>query len=192
MRRYPIPAVIFAGGKSSRMGQDKALLPFGGYPTLSEFQYDKLTRYFARVYLSARSDKFTFTAPILYDRYPDSSPLVGIISLFEHLPTIDEVFVLSVDAPFVGQEVIDAIMAVEGAYDAIIAKSPHGIQPLCGRYRRTLLPHAKAQLHANQHKLTTLLTQSHTHFVPYESQEYFTNLNYPEEYTEALRAVSVP
>ncbi len=29
-----IPLVIFAGGKSSRMGKDKALLPFGGYSTL--------------------------------------------------------------------------------------------------------------------------------------------------------------
>jgi len=37
-------AIIFAGGKSSRMGRDKALLPFGGYDTLTEYQYRRLSQ----------------------------------------------------------------------------------------------------------------------------------------------------
>ena len=50
-----IPLIIFAGGKSSRMGEDKALLPFGGYPTLTQFQYIKLRKNFQNIYISAKN-----------------------------------------------------------------------------------------------------------------------------------------
>lgn len=39
-----IPCVIFAGGKSSRMGEDKALLPFGNFKTLTQYQLTRLQK----------------------------------------------------------------------------------------------------------------------------------------------------
>ena len=80
-------AVVFAGGKSSRMGHDKALLPFGGYDSLSQYQYEKLQKMFNTVYVSAKDDKFDFSPQLIEDKYEQSSPLVGLISIFE---TIDE------------------------------------------------------------------------------------------------------
>jgi len=58
-------AIIFAGGKSSRMGRDKALLPFGGYDTLTEYQYRRLSKIFNRVYISTKNDKFNFNGQFL-------------------------------------------------------------------------------------------------------------------------------
>ena len=55
-----VSAVIFAGGKSSRMGEDKSLLPFGTYTTLAEYQHAKLSKLFYKVYLSAKKNKFIF------------------------------------------------------------------------------------------------------------------------------------
>jgi len=72
--KHDMAAVIFAGGKSSRMGSDKALLPFGGYGSLSEFQYHKLSRTFKKVYLSAKEDKFDFAMEDIHDRYEESTP----------------------------------------------------------------------------------------------------------------------
>ena len=181
---YKLPAVIFAGGKSSRMGKDKALLPFAQYHSLSEFQYQKLNKLFDRVYLSAKEDKFNFECPILKDQYKESSPLVGIVSLFEILKD-EAVFILSVDAPLVDKEIIATLIKSYNdtpTFAAIIAKSPKGIEPLCGIYTRAILPLAKAYLHNNNHKLTKLLEESNSKFVPFQSIKPFTNLNTPEEY----------
>ena len=45
--------VILAGGKSSRMGQDKTLLPFGGFKTLTHYEVAKFSKVFEEVYVSS-------------------------------------------------------------------------------------------------------------------------------------------
>lgn len=182
-----IPAVLFAGGKSSRMQTDKALLPFGGYTTLAEYQHRKLTDLFEAVYLSAKTDKFPFSCKVIEDKEPLSAPLVGIISLFEALKC-DAVFILSVDAPFVSAEQIEMLIAAANpAYDAIIAQSPSGIQPLCGIYKKSILPLAYKHLEEKNYALHTLLSDATTHFVTFDDDAPFANLNHPHEYEEALR-----
>jgi molybdopterin-guanine dinucleotide biosynthesis protein A len=181
---YKLPAVIFAGGKSSRMGRDKALLPFANTPSLSQFQYQKLNKLFSIVYLSAKENKFDFTCEIITDKYEESSPLVGIVSIFETLD-VKAVFILSVDAPLVDKTIIDKLIEVytkDMHVSAVIAKSPKGLEPLCGIYTRSILPLAKEYLAINNHKLTLLLGNSNAKTVTFDSNQPFTNLNTPEEY----------
>ena len=183
-------AVIFAGGKSSRMGKDKALLPFGDYKSLSHFQFDKLQKLFTHVYLSAKNDKFDFEAPVIKDKYSEDSPLVGLLSIFESVD-VEEVFILSVDAPFVDASVISELMAEQKEpYDAIVAKSPSGLQPLCGLYRKSILPLVRKQYEKGNHKLTTLLSLAHTLTIDFKEDAPFTNLNHPKEYEEACLALA--
>jgi molybdopterin-guanine dinucleotide biosynthesis protein A len=180
-------AVIFAGGKSSRMGEDKALLPFGDYPTLTEFQQAKLSTLFDKVYISAKENKFDFDCMVIEDKYTENSPLVGIISIFETLK-VEEVFILSVDAPFVNRDTIEKILTHnERDRDAIIAQSPSGVQPLCGLYKKSILPLAYVQLEKGNHRLRDLLSLANTLFVKFDEDTSFTNLNHPEEYQKALR-----
>jgi len=187
---YPIPAVIFAGGKSSRMGEDKALLPFGAYTTLTEFQVKKLSDYFEPVYISAKTDKFDFECKVIEDTQKESSPLIGILSIFETLE-VDEVFILSVDAPFVDKEVIETIFKSRNdKSDIVVAKSPSGIQPLCGCYKKSMVPLAYTQLEKGNHKLLDLLALANTELVEFEDDKPFTNLNHPQEYQEALKGIS--
>ncbi len=185
---HNLPAVIFAGGKSTRMGTDKALLPFGEYPTLSEFQYHKLTLLFSEVYLSAKTDKFNFHAQVIKDKEEESSPLVALISIFETLDE-KEVFILSVDTPLVDKIVIETLLQ-EGQSspqaDAIIAQSPSGLQPLCGIYRRSILPLAKKHLAEHNHRLTDLLEAAQLSLVRFEEHEPFTNVNTQEQYQALL------
>jgi len=186
--KYNMTAIIFAGGKSSRMGKDKALLPFAGYNTLSEFQYNKLSSLFDNVYISSKEDKFDFEAAVIPDLYKESSPLVGIISLFETLDA-DELFILSVDAPFVDEKVIDLLLKHgDEKCDAIIAQSPSGVQPLCGIYRRSILPLAQENRVKGNHRLNAILKEVHTRFVIFEDDGAFINLNHPHEYESALKS----
>jgi len=180
-------AVIIAGGKSSRMGKDKALLPFAGYNSLAEYQYQKLQNLFQHVALSAKTDKFDFKCKVITDKYKASSPLVGILSMFESLPKVDSVFFLSVDAPFVDDVIIEKMMVqIDNTSDVIVAQSPSGVQPLCALYKRSILPLVEAQYKEGNHKLQTLLAKANTEYVLFKDDTPFTNLNHPKEYEKAL------
>jgi molybdopterin-guanine dinucleotide biosynthesis protein A len=170
------------------MGRDKALLPFADTPTLSQFQHEKLSKIFSTVYLSAKENKFDFICEVIIDTHKESSPLVGIVSIFETLD-IEAVFILSVDAPLVDETVMHKLIEVykeDTHVSAVIAKSPKGLEPLCGIYTRSMLPLAKEYLAANNHKLTWLLGNSQVKFVTFDSNQPFTNLNTPEEYQSIL------
>ena len=180
-----------AGGKSSRMKRDKALLPFGGYHSLAEYQYERFKSSFAKVYLSAKENKFDFSVEIIEDCYGQSSPLVSLISIFETLNDVDEVLVLSVDSPFVTEEHFQALFTrAEKERDIIVAKSPMGIEPLCAIYRRSMLVLAKEMLKKNQHRLQTLLERAKTQKVLFADEKPFMNLNYPMDYALAKRLSS--
>jgi len=182
---HNIPAVLFAGGKSSRMGTDKALLPYQEYKTMSEFQYRKLQKYFKTVYISCKENKFDFVCELLLDIQEVSSPLVALISIFEQLD-VESIFVLSVDAPLVEESVIEKLFLNDNKrYDAIIAESPKGLQPLCAIYHRSILSQGQAALKNDMHKLTKLLKEANAHTVIFGNETPFTNLNHKEEY-EAL------
>ncbi len=186
---FDIPCVIFAGGKSSRMGEDKALLPFGSFSTLTEFQLHHLSKIFKNVSISCKEkSKFHFQASFIEDAKTSLTyaPTAGFVAIFEHLPC-DRFFALSVDTPFVSKDVIEKLLSADKAdYDATIAQTISGIQPMCGIYHRSLAPKFKMMLQEENHKLGYLLKSAKTLFVDFEDEKPFLNLNHPHEYKEAL------
>jgi molybdopterin-guanine dinucleotide biosynthesis protein A len=179
--------IIMAGGKSSRMQQDKALLPFGGFESLSQYQYQRLLPYFDAIYISSKTNKFNFPVEVIEDCYKGSSPLVALISIFETLQN-KELFLLSVDAPFVTHQTIEKIYQEaknDTSSDIIVAESTQGIEPLCAIYRSSILETAKAFLYEENHRLQALLGAVKTRTIKIEGEREFMNLNYPMEYKEA-------
>jgi len=189
-----IPCVIFAGGKSSRMGEDKSLLPFGSQKTLTQYQYIRLSKIFKNVYISSKDKtKFNFEAPFIEDIKVDSiyAPTVGFVSIFEKLKD-ERIFILSVDSPFVEKDEIDKILSNDSLdMDATIAKTKFGIQPMCGIYHRSLEPKFLNMLKTDNHKLGFLLKSSNTTFVEFKNEEPFLNLNHPHEYQKALSLLRI-
>lgn len=176
-------AVIFAGGKSSRMGRDKALLPFGLFDTMAEFQYRKLQALFPTVYLSSKAEKFGFEAPVVIDRYTESSPMVALASLFETLDA-ETLFILSVDMPMIQKGEIELLCKtyLQRQPDILIAESPRGLEPLCGIYSRSVLPKIQALLKQNKHRMRLLLDSAKTEMLYFDNENSFANINTPEEY----------
>jgi molybdopterin-guanine dinucleotide biosynthesis protein A len=184
-----IPCVIFAGGKSSRMGEDKSLLPFGSFTTLTEFQYSRLSKIFTNVYISCKDkNKFNFNAQFIEDDNSSDTfaPTAGFIASFKALKS-DSFFALSVDSPFVNKCVITKLINKSHPnLDAIIAKTDQGIQPLCGIYFRSLEEKFQQMQKEDNHKLGFLLKDSSTEYLYFSDTTLFSNLNYPKEYKEAL------
>ena len=186
---FDIPCVIFAGGKSSRMGEDKALLPFGNFSTLAEFQYLRLSKLFKTVYISTKENKFDFEADLILDSKSDNifAPTAGFEAIFQTLQE-ERVFVLSVDTPFVSKREIAILLDHDSQeFHATIATTASGSHPMCGVYHRSLLPDFTQMLKENNHRLGQLLKKSNTKFVMFEEEKRFANLNHPEEYKEALK-----
>jgi len=169
------------------MGKDKALLPFGEYRSLAQFQYERFQSYFKEIYLSAKTDKFDFDCKVIKDTQEAYSPLIAILSIFEKLD-VNKIFILSVDAPFISTEIIEKILNTKDkTVDVAVANSPSGVQPLCGYYKKSMLPIAYAQLAKRNHKLLDLLALSNTQLVTFTDDMPFSNLNHPSQYEEALK-----
>ena len=188
-----IPCVLFAGGKSSRMGKDKALLPFGDSPTLTQYQHSRLSKIFKTVYISCKDKhKFSFEANFIEDIKTAEcfAPTLGFITLFEQTQE-NSFFVLSVDSPFVDEDIISKLLEMDSPeIDATIAQTAQGVQPLCGIYHRSLTPSFKQMLQENKHKLNALLQNVKTTYVPFEDENSFLNLNHPHEYEQALKLLN--
>lgn len=191
---FPLPCILFAGGKSSRMGEDKSLLPFGGFSTLSEYQYHRLSRLFPTVAISTKTaDKFSFEARFILDpEGSDYAPTAGFVSAFRELSE-DRLMILSVDTPFVDEKIFQVLLDADDAqFDAVIARTAEGTHPLCGIYHRSLLEEFERMLRERDHRLGKLLSLKHTRYVEFEDKASFANLNHPHEYREALSRFCAP
>ncbi len=189
---FNIPCVIFAGGRSSRMGEDKALLPFSSSPTLTEYQLNKLQKLFKNVYISCKTkDKFDFDANFIEDIPTQNifAPTTGFVAIFKELKD-EKVFVISVDSPFISEKEISKLVdADDNSVDATIAKTDAGIQPMCGIYHRSLEANFIQMLEEDNHKLGFLLKNSNTKYIRFKDEKPFLNLNNPDEYKQALTLV---
>ncbi len=187
-----IPCVIFAGGKSSRMGEDKSLLPFSSSPTLTQFQLSRLNKIFKTVYISCKkSSKFDFKANFIEDIQSENifAPTIAFISIFEKL-SVEKFFVISVDSPFISEAIIHKIVENDKkSLDAIIAKTLNGIEPMCGVYHRSLEAKLITMVKKDTHRLGELLQNSKTNYIFFENTNFFLNINNPSEYQKALTLI---
>lgn len=187
---FTLPCVLFAGGKSSRMGRDKSLLPFGGYDTLVEYQYRRLSELFTSVFVSVKhAEKLPFAAAVIEDPEGEEvyAPTAGFVAAFEALQS-ECIFVLSVDTPFVGKtEIAQLLEADRPELDAVIAESESGMHPMCGIYHRSLQDEFTSMLQSGSHRLGQLLKHSGTRFVRFDNEQAFTNINHPHEYEAAVK-----
>lgn len=181
-----LACVIVAGGKSSRMGRDKALLPFGGYTTLTQYQLAKHKADFASLHVSCKDKtKFDFAASFIEDirEFDTYSPLVALYSILRKLD--QPVAILSVDTPFVDRNIYEKLADALGSNDVAIASSPFGSHQLCGIYKPSILPLLREQIQKDRHKIREVLDQVSTVFVDFPDDAPFDNLNHIEEYEAA-------
>jgi len=144
--------VILAGGFSSRMGANKALLPFRGR-TLLEHQVDVLKQVFDGILISVRErEPFErFGLELVVDNLPEGAPsgttgaLVGIYSALgacrsEHL------FVVGCDMPLIRADVIRFLAGLVENYDVVIPLTQRGYEPLHAFYSKACLQPIENQL----------------------------------------------
>ncbi|NJD39529.1 MAG: molybdenum cofactor guanylyltransferase [Geobacter sp.] len=157
-RFHDITGVILVGGKSRRMGQDKAFLEIDGQP-LAERIIQTLQTCFDRLLLVGdQPERFAATGvPIIPDIYPGSS-LGGLYTGLKSAGT-EQIFVTSCDIPFPNPALIRLLCSRIGPYDAVIPASCSGLEPLFACYGTTCLPVMQQALEAGNYRITSVLEQ---------------------------------
>lgn len=185
--RTDITGVILAGGKSSRMGTDKALVKLNGTPLIERIA-QTLRDVFERVIIIANNpEPYKYLGfEIFGDVYKDCGPLGGIHSAFFHT-TSEQLFIVGCDTPHISPELIRHIIAYPSSASIKVCKAGKQVQPLVGSYHRKSLPFILVQLENRQWKMMKLLEAVSAEILPIGeslelySPDLFLNVNSRED-----------
>jgi YbgC/YbaW family acyl-CoA thioester hydrolase len=185
------PAVlILAGGRSTRMGHDKAKASFGGKTLLErsvDFWKENLPG--APIYVAVGQQEHFSALPDgvtpVYDLLPDRGPLGGLQAAFR--TTGESLLAVSaVDMPLLRQEALELLQKKRpGCEDICIFTKEGRPEPLFGFYRSTCLPTIDTLLESGDNRLSSLISSMRTTQVPLPEESWVTNVNTPQELAKA-------
>jgi molybdopterin-guanine dinucleotide biosynthesis protein A len=191
-----VSAFVLAGGKSSRMGADKAFVELGGRRLLDR-ALELAGAVASNVRIVGSAEKFTGLGRVVEDEFSNRGPLGGIHAALRASQT-ELNFVLAVDLPFVEVGFLRYLLNEAQASKAVVTV-PHaggGWQPLCAIYRREFAAVAETALRRSKNKIDPLFGLVEVRVVDDDelkkggfSADMFRNLNTPEELGEASREV---
>ena len=189
---FEITCVILSGGKSSRMGEDKSLLPFSSSKTLIQYQYDRLKPYFKNIYISSKVDKFDFLEKefLILDENKDIfSPILALDTIFDKLKN-QKIFIITVDTPLVTIDSISKLIEESQNYDICIAQTEK-THNLCGVFSSNISLTIKNMIETDIHKINYLIKNNNYNIVNFSDNSEFININNQDEYQESLEYISL-
>jgi molybdopterin-guanine dinucleotide biosynthesis protein A len=190
--------IVLCGGKSTRMGSPKAMLPFG-----SETMLQRVVRLLGSVVtpivvVSARSQPLPMLpgyARIARDEQEGRGPLEGLRAGLAALPeSVDAAYITSCDVPLLVPGFVTLMIELLGDHDIAVMDIDGFPHPLSAVYRRSILPHVEALLAGDRLRPAFLFDALKTRRVrPSEVASVdpdlltLRNLNTPEDYRAALK-----
>ncbi len=186
---------VLAGGKSTRMGSDKARMPFLGHP-LIERVIDRVSVLSKDIYvITDQTEDFHFLGlPLIKDILPGCGPLGGLFTALSSAAE-DLVAVVGCDMPFVNPAILHYASDVlsREAFDAALPSTPKGLEPLHAVYRKSrCLESLHSDLKAGERKMSRWLQGMRVRYLSREVCRAFDpeglafwNVNSPEEFTRA-------
>ena len=182
-------SVILTGGKSSRMGRDKAMLPVSGKPMAQLLAERFRAAGFSVAFSVDRAGRFPLEgAEELPDAFPGLGPLNGLYSAFTRT---DEraVFFTATDLPGGDPALALRLASLLGDYDACLIRRADGtVETLFGVYSRSCLPAAEKCLCEGRRAMRAALDGLNVRYVDeaelpeWDLRRVLRNVNTPEDY----------
>jgi molybdopterin-guanine dinucleotide biosynthesis protein A len=192
-----VTGVVLAGGKSRRMGRDKAFLPFG-QGVLIERVIAVLRRVTDEVLLITNTPEQyrRFGLPMFADVIPEAGSLGGIYTGLVYANTPYSLC-LACDMPFVKPEFLRVLCDMAPEADVVIPRNADDFQPLCAVYSQRCRGPIKHCLDEGRLKITGFFGQVRVRVIEGEEltrhdpqDVMFFNANTPEEYEQARRLMA--
>lgn len=189
-------AIILSGGKSSRMGTNKALLKINEKTNIERIRDTLKKRFNDIILVTNDSEQYEFLGlEMISDHFPGMGPLAGLhAGLLES--RWDTNVIVACDMPFVSGELAEALVRLCGGHDAVIPVI-HGRQhPLFAAYKKTAAEKAAACIKEGNLRMKQLLEQLNVLYITEKELEgfgqtdierTFFNMNHPNEYAEAKK-----
>ena len=190
--QQPITGVILAGGKSSRMGQNKALMSLGGKRLV-----DRVVEVMGSVFddllmVTNTPDVYAeLGMPMVRDVWPDKGSLGGVYSAIYHVAT-PYCLVVACDMPFLRAAVLRYLITQMADYDVVVPEALGELQTLHAIYSKACLQPIERRLEANRLRIVgffpdvRVCTVAASELEPYDPELLaFQNLNTPEEFQAA-------
>jgi molybdopterin-guanine dinucleotide biosynthesis protein A len=190
--RHSVTCGILAGGPSSRMGQNKALMEFRGKPLLQR-QIALLSPLFKEVIVAANDPVpyAPFNVRVVPDLLGERCALTGIHAVLK-TASRPRVFVIACDMPFVNPALIEMMFAVPGNPDVVVPESDRGLEPLHAYYGPWCIGAIEDSARRGAWKVTDFYDQVRVARVPVkvadwlvDGQSPFLNANTPDEWRRA-------
>lgn len=188
--------LVLAGGRSTRMKQDKAILEYHGQSQVG-YVFHLLRKFCNEVFISCRAEQAEEAAfknfPQIHDRFIDLGPLAGIFSAFYEFSD-SAWLVLACDLPFVDEETLSYLIEKRNPRRLATAyqNPPDGLpEPLCTIYEAGAYLVFQQYLAQGCHSPRQLLIDSAIERLNLKSPHKLTNINYPEEYAAAKMSIQI-
>jgi len=191
-RTKNVTAFVLAGGKSTRMGVDKAFLELAGKPLIARaVGLAKLVS--PQVKIVGDPAKFAEFGEVVPDIFFERGPLGGIHAALMSSQT-ERNLILSVDLPFVEKRFLEFLIVQANASDSIVTVpfAAGHLQTLCALYRRPFLHAAERALTAGRNRVDTLFSEVKTRTISEKeliAEDFplsmFRNLNTREDWEAA-------
>lgn len=190
-RPRPATAVVLAGGRSSRMGIDKAWLEIQG-ERLIDRVCRQLRPWFDRILVSARTESLRVEgADTVLDRRPGRGPLAGIEAGLAASRT-ERNFVVAGDVPDIHLPTVFALLAALEAGDAsYLSFGPGSLEPLFAGYRRRVAWLAGQLIDEGSLRAASLADRCRSTIVPCDDRQWYVNLNSPDDLGRFQRGASM-
>ena len=177
-------AVILAGGKSSRMREDKSLIRIDGI-TILELLARQLLPLAAEVLISSNdpASHGFLGLPLVPDESPGCGPIMGILSCLS-AARYEKVFFTPCDIPGLPAEFITDLLVRAQSADLVMPLDAQGrYEPLLAVYSRSLVPLIRELVVAGERRIVSILGLPgiKADFVSLAGQTWYRNLNSPED-----------
>jgi molybdopterin-guanine dinucleotide biosynthesis protein A len=188
MSEIDVCAVVLAGGRSHRMGSNKALLDFGGQPLIGVL-VDRIRPLTNRILISSNDpSSYRFlNFPVIPDHYRGHGPLAGLHAAMLW-NSCSLYIVLACDLPNLKAKLLRNLISLAEGFDAAIPRTSDGLaHPLCAVYRRTCLPAVENALIRGANKVIEIMLESALSIKWVSSEEGrfededLANINTPED-----------
>ncbi len=175
-------AWILVGGRSSRMGRDKALAESNGR-VLALRVADQALQVCGKVTLVGDPAIYAeLGLPVIADRFPGKGPLAGIEAALANT-SCETNLILACDMPSLGKDLLERLVAPDSESDCVLPRHDNGhVEPLCAVYQRRCHPVILAAIEAGIRKVTDALRPFAIRYIRVSDPAAFANLNTPDDW----------
>jgi molybdopterin-guanine dinucleotide biosynthesis protein A len=182
MNRSRLAGAVLVGGRSTRMGRDKALVEVEGV-AMAERVARVIDAIGARPVVLVGGAERPIGRPWVADLYPGEGPLGGIITALTEVDA-ERVAVLACDLPWIDQATLEALVDEAGDADVVCAFTDRR-QPLCAIWRSRVLPTLRRAFTAGERSMQRLPGVGWADVTV--ASEPLTNINTPADLAEGAR-----